>query len=1682
MTRSTVVSTDSQDQEIVRAWVGKMRGRLLRWSSLQRVQFDSRSSRQPARPLLRLAPIDPDLVERLLRAGSPVGFLPDGGGAGATGEGERPALPTLHSREQLRGLLQELAWRTTALGEEMGVHTLHLAFGLLEWQGSHRGLEGEERFLAPVWLQPVHLLPDDPRGESWRLVREGPIELNPTVRQVLRERDGVELPEWIPGKSMVTALEQIGGDLADAATRGGWKIHPQWVLTHLSVHWQSMWADLDPRHWPQDGLLRHPLVRNFALDRPLDQPAPDPPGLGGVAGVAGVATPTTPVRLEGLLGERLDALELQGQLPRLIALADSTQHVALLEALRGRSLVIEAAPGTGSSGTIANLVAAALGAGKTVLLVATAAEALAAVRRKLAEAGLGDFCLQLGDASGQERGEDRGIVRTPEELGHRIRERLARRGSWHPPADLPVLRSRRDGFQRQLTELRRVLAQPCGAAGLTLAELIGERERLSQEGTLPFELSGTIELPQAARLTPEEVEAIGEAADLYGQYLTEMVERSHPGAHPWQGVENQALTLEEEWQLRQSLDAIVAAALRIESEIDLFRVIHRVAFEATEEQITHLLSLDGQIPDVGPTVDRALLPSLLAPGRRATLARLEARCRDHQQRARALRPFLEQGPDLEGRQLQHLIDACRQIRRMDLDEKTIGELRASAGWLRSLAEDLDRAVRLFHDFAQHFGQSLSFDLATAQVVLRAVLLCARVPLASLPLRGPRLEEPGFRATLTRACDEALALRAMAAELGERLDLTLAPSLDEIERHARSCAELELPGFTSRSYRRARHDWRVMARSPRRPTRQRLVRDYRQLLHYHDSLVNFVENREYRETFGGLFVGIETPFEELLSLVEWWEEARADLGIGSIAAVQIAAALLRLPTPQLRALQRMGAGEEAVQFQRHLERLVEALPRLPLALQQESTSDLTYLAQQMRDSAFQIQVVLDDLEEAGYGHFAEPIGSLLGSFQDWRGLLELEGAIATDLRVLGLPGEGPPPVTAELLRWRAAADLVSQVTEQSAIPVPLQQWLLTPAIDDRRRALRALISTIRADFIDYRKAKARFIELAQLEEGSWFPREGATGSQLDLRRIRKRAERALAAWDQLPLWLGGRRARQTLLDLGLAPLVASIEAGEISPRHLPTAVRAIHLESLLREAYRQHPLLERFHGMEYDEARRQYVALDQRVEEQTRGEIAWQVDRRPVPAGIAQGPLRSRTELGLLEGLAATDSPGLPIRQVFERAGRALTALMPCVLTSPYLVAPCLPPSLGRFDLVILDEASRLRPEEALGAVVRGEQLVVVGDPLQLPPSSFLTASGEEGGEGESLLDLPSIRASTPHRLRWHSQSRHESLIAFSNRQWYGDRLVVLPSPKREGREDGAFYRPVREGLYEAETNPREAAALVEAALQHLLTTPEESLGLVALTERQRDWIEARLAERLAESPTAAARVTAWHDRGRPVFIKTVETVQGEVRDAVLVSLTAGRDSLGRLRLDSFGVLHHPRHGHRYLNVLITRARRRLLLFGSLLLEEIPAGLEALRDYLVVLGEDDRRCGGADWATSPPLVTSLTRLLQAHGYQVEPLPDGGRGLLDLAIHARERTPTGSLVPPQRGQRELLGVRLEGLRPAREPGALSTRDRERVAPELLARLGWPPLHRLWPPDWFRQRSIELRRLQRRLDGAR
>ncbi|MFN7623258.1 MAG: DEAD/DEAH box helicase, partial [Acidobacteriota bacterium] len=367
-----------------------------------------------------------------------------------------------------------------------------------------------------------------------------------------------------------------------------------------------------------------------------------------------------------------------------------------------------------------------------------------------------------------------------------------------------------------------------------------------------------------------------------------------------------------------------------------------------------------------------------------------------------------------------------------------------------------------------------------------------------------------------------------------------------------------------------------------------------------------------------------------------------------------------------------------------------------------------------------------------------------------------------------------------------------------------------------------------------------------------------------------------------------------------------------------------------------------------------------------------------------------TELGLISHLAANQNARIGIRQVIRSSAGALLALKPCFIMSPLAVSRYLPPESIRFDLVIMDEASQLRPEDALGAVARGGQLVVVGDPLQLPPPSFfeptISAPEDEAtdsaatallvdqpagrGELENMLEIASSRYQPVCQLKWHYRSRHQSLINFANREFYQDRLTVFPSPETNPDRSGLKLCYIEDGVWEQNCNRPEAAAVVAAAIDHLTNYPTESLGIVALNLRQRELIVELLERALCDNRVAAEHYQNMQEGGEELFVKNLEIVQGDEREVIFVSGTVGRDILGRFRLTSLGPLTNNRYGHRRLNVLITRARSRLVYFTSIRAAEIQPGpnsswgVRALKSYLAYLesGELPR----PDFAERPPL--------------------------------------------------------------------------------------------------------------------
>ena len=474
----------------------------------------------------------------------------------------------------------------------------------------------------------------------------------------------------------------------------------------------------------------------------------------------------------------------------------------------------------------------------------------------------------------------------------------------------------------------------------------------------------------------------------------------------------------------------------------------------------------------------------------------------------------------------------------------------------------------------------------------------------------------------------------------------------------------------------------------------------------------------------------------------------------------------------------------------------------------------------------------------------------------------------------------------------------------------------------------------------------------------------------------------------------------------------------------------------------------------------------------------------VPAGGGAG------EIGILWHEFEKRARFLPIRSLISKAGHAIQSIKPVFMMSPLSIANYLPPGALTFDLIIFDEASQVRPVDALGAIVRGQQVVVVGDSRQLPPTSFfdsLVGSEEDAPDEEattasdieSILGLFCSRGAHQRMLRWHYRSRHESLIAVSNHLFYEDRLVVFPSPDRERKELGLVYRRIENAPYErsrTRTNPVEAKAVAAAVMTHARTQLQlprerrETLGVAAFSVAQMDAILSQVELLRRQDPSCEEFFS--YPPHEPFFVKNLENVQGDERDAIFISVGYGRTAEGYLAM-SFGPLNRT-GGERRLNVLITRARKRCEVFTTLSADDIDlaktssAGVSALKTFLkyAQTGQMDvpQRTGRLP---DSDFEEQVLRELTALGHEVHTQVGSAGFFLDLAV-----------LDAANPGRYLLGIECDG---ARYHSARSARDRDRLRQAVLEGLGWR-IHRIWSTDWFHNPDQELRKAVQAIETAR
>jgi very-short-patch-repair endonuclease len=406
-----------------------------------------------------------------------------------------------------------------------------------------------------------------------------------------------------------------------------------------------------------------------------------------------------------------------------------------------------------------------------------------------------------------------------------------------------------------------------------------------------------------------------------------------------------------------------------------------------------------------------------------------------------------------------------------------------------------------------------------------------------------------------------------------------------------------------------------------------------------------------------------------------------------------------------------------------------------------------------------------------------------------------------------------------------------------------------------------------------------------------------------------------------------------------------------------------------------------------------------------------------------------------------------------------------------------------FDLLIIDEASQMRPEEALTGLGRARQFIVVGDEQQLPPTSFFDAAvASDPGtddfdeeETESVLELAMSVCQPVRELLFHYRSRHEDLIRFSNAKFYGDRLQIFPAAAQQapiGTQLGVISHFVG-GTYSSSENETEAREIVEQVLQHMRERPDWSLGVVAVNQRQAEAISLLTDQAILRDPAARAYLSAWADTTEPFFVKNLETVQGDERDVMMISTVYGPSIPGGPVMQRFGPINSV-NGHRRLNVLVTRAKYRCEVFTSMRPQDVVyeprqnRGVEVLKDYLRyaedgTLEHPGHVYGGYD----SPFEEAVAAFLRENGWQVETQVGAAGFRIDIAV-----------VDPDDPRRFLTAVECDG---ASYHSAATARDRDIVRQAVLEDLGWS-IYRIWSTDWFTNRHSEATRLLAHLTGLR
>lgn len=1317
-------------------------------------------------------------------------------------------------------------------------------------------------------------------------------------------------------------------------------------------------------------------------------------------------------------------------IPPLVTDADVSQHSALVDVAVGVPLAIEGPPGTGKSQTITNMIAGALDAGKKVLFVAEKQAALGVVAERLRALGFGPLLLELHSNRATKAG-----------LLDSLRERVDAKVSIDDRSIDELQRSLRD----QRTQLRTYLSllrQPLGNLGKTAHQLIWRvlnlRQGIDDAAIVAGEAEGT--LADAAEV---DVLGLNKRREILEQVATKIAEHNKV----YGSVGGNA------WSRAKKLDVFDAAAIigAVRAGAQAARKL-ATAVESTKSKLGYPAASDPSLlvrqapamcdaPQPSGISSKSLRSVLCEPEASASLLADQQKWISHSNSLRDL------GIDPLSPSEEAIDELDEALEAATLTASTVAEANGEAATERRRHASLSALAADTLSLAERFGLNGS-ELTILQLrALASVLIDwgQASDMVRALCRSPIMNDD-FPSALRSA-------RAAAAELSERRTAMTHVTPEGFATPPESLKEiadaLENAGIFERVFGA---QFRRLRRSAERliagvKARAEIVGQLRAL---HELLVDeedFRENCAARRYFPPEYWdGCRSEWENLAaarSLAERSYDRLSAAGIDPLISRIIDAPALELRAPikmaeaLIEPLRGLPASDEGVKFPvmletldrrcASLERLINALAALGLAREAPIQVGAKSVAQAIKefrsiDSEYRererpdcLSWALDPRSEAG----------------------ELEAAID--------------------YRSRLDADLLATITS-SENPIK--------SVEDVRSAGREL-GELCDNWMD---AKLQIERAVDTSLETLLPAD-ATAIEAIAATLESLSndEAGLRLAADLLRYLSDANQQNCRFVVDLA-IPLGVPPDRLSDLYELLVCRAV----LGRYLHSDGAELTRLGGLTLEAIRTRFREIDRELQALEARRIIAQRLADHAPWGIDRGPKAGWTQKALINNELGKKKRHIPIRDLTKRAGEALQAMKPVWMMSPSSVAQYVQPETVTFDLIVIDEASQMRPEYAVSAILRGQQLVVVGDSKQLPPTDFFqtTLAGmfdgdDDGEEGvtvdtESILDLAHSRIGTRRQLNWHYRSRHESLIQFSNRHFYDRRLVVFPSPSTDDPLLGVKHFYVK-GTYEASINQEEAEVVIRDAIGLMIAHPECSMGIATMNIKQTELIKSEFDRLAGEEEAVRNYIAAWEGGIDRFFIKNLENVQGDERDIILISTVYGPDNSGHV-MQRFGPIASD-VGHRRLNVLVTRARLSTRLYTSLrsgdikIVESSKPGTVATQAYLTYAeggARFDLSDGGEPDSDFEVFVADR---LRAAGFEVVHQVGVENFRIDLGVRHSDY-PLGFVA----------GIECDG---ARYHSGFTVRDRDKIRQAVLEGLGWN-IYRVWSTDWFTDPDREAAKL--------